>query len=171
MTGAVPTKFRTAVVWTVALFLGGSAALGLVSGCASSPFSPGVRRHYVSDEVNAFFVAGKEADYLGLQCYSPHALDLSAYDRQAGIKYPRTLRVDILTKPPARPFKTFAVLEYVPPASSPPRASLEKLKNKAREIGADALILCQAGSTPELQSLPPGGRVQAVAIKYKWVHN
>jgi hypothetical protein len=159
------------MVWTVALFLGGSAALGVVSGCASSPLSPGVRRHYISDEVNAFFVAGKEADYLGLQCFSPGALDLSAYDRQAGIKYPRTLRVDILTKPPTRPFKTFAVLEYVPPASSPPRATLEKLKDKAREIGADALIFCRAGPSPGLAGPPPGGKVQAVAIKYKWVHN
>jgi hypothetical protein len=171
MTDAVPTKLRAAMVWAVALFLGGSTLLGVVAGCASSPATSGVRRHYASDEVNAFFVAGKQADYQGLMCFSTSSLDLSAYDQQAGVKYPPTLRVDVLTKPPTRPFKTFAVLEYVPPASSRPRESLEKLKGKAREIGADALILCQAGSCPGLKGLPPGEKVQAVAIKYKWVHN
>ena len=44
---------------------------------------------------------------------------------------------------------------------------MEGLKNKAREIGADAIIICQPGVNQGLPGLPPSTKLQAVAIKYK----
>ena len=73
----------------------------------------------------------------------PGTVDLSAYSHLAGVKYPRTVQVDILKKPPSRPYKSFAVLECQPAPHSKPDEVLAGLKDKAREIGADAIILCQ----------------------------
>ena len=36
-----------------------------------------------------------------------------------------------------------------------------------KEIGADAIIICQAGQNQGLPGLPPSPQVQAVVIKYK----
>jgi hypothetical protein len=82
------------------------------------------------------------------------------------IKYPPTFQVDVLRKPPSRPYQSFAVLEFEPPPHSRPEEAVEGLKGKAREIGADAIILCQAGPDQKLAGIPTAGKMQAVAIKY-----
>jgi hypothetical protein len=120
-----------------------------------------------SAEVRTFFVAGQEADFLSTSCASTGHVDLSAYSHLAGVKYLPTLKVDILNQPPSRPYKPFAVLEYEPSSNSVPDAQMEGLKNKAREIGADALIICRPGESQGLPGLPPSTKMQAVAIKYK----
>jgi hypothetical protein len=123
-----------------------------------------------SPDVKTFFVAGREADYLSTMNCSSGDVDLSAYSHLAGVKYPPTQRVDVLSRPPSRPYKSFAVLEYKPAASSSTHTQLEGLKSKAREIGADAIILCHPGVTQGLPGLPPSANLQAVAIKYKLNH-
>jgi len=143
---------------TIFLFLG-SAVMGL-SGCAE------INRRSSPREVKAFFVAGKEAHYLALQCPTSGYVDLSAYSHLMEIKYPRTTLVEVLRKAPSRPYKSFAVLEYEPASHSRPEVVVEGLKEKAREIGADAIILCQAGLDSGLPELPPGAIMQAVAIRY-----
>lgn len=138
------------------------AAALVVLGCAETNLkSP-------SSEVKTFFVAGQEADFLGTLCGASGHVDMSAYSHLAGVKYPPTLNVDILNQPPSRPYKSFAVLEYEPSSKSSPESPLEGLKNKAREIGADALIICRPGVDQGLPGLPPStNKMQAVAIKYK----
>jgi hypothetical protein len=138
-----------------------TAGLVVVTGCAEySLKSP-------SQEVKTFFVAGQEADYLGTLHDSSGCVDLSAYSHLAGVKYPPTLKVDVLNQPPSRPYKSFAVLEYEPASTSTSLRFMEGLKTKAREIGADAIIICQPGVNQGLPGLPPSTKMQAVAIKYK----
>jgi hypothetical protein len=133
----------------------------VVLGCAETNLkSP-------SSEVKTFFVAGQEADFLGTLCGAPGHVDMSAYSHLAGVKYPPTLKVDVLNQPPSRPYKSFAVLEYEPLSNSSYDFQVEGLKNKAREIGADALIICRPGVNPGLPGLPPSNKMQAVAVKYK----
>ena len=67
---------------------------------------------------------------------------------------------------PSRPYKSFAVLECEPVAHAKPEAVLEDLKRKAREIGADAIILCHAGPDQGLPGISPTAKMQAVAIRY-----
>ncbi len=137
------------------------AAIALVvTGCAE------VNLKSPSAEVKTFFVAGHEADFLGTLCDKAGYVDLSAYSHLAGVKYPPTLKVDVLNQPPAKPYKSFAVLEFEPSvaASGEP---LEGLRGKAQEIGADAIIICQPGQNQGLPGLPPSTKMQAVAIKYK----
>jgi hypothetical protein len=143
---------------TIFLFLG-SAVMG-VSGCAEP------NRVSPSQEVGAFFVAGQEAQYLALECPTAGSVDLSAYAHLTGVKYPPTFQVDVLKKPPSRPHKSFAVLEYNSTSQLAPGAVTAKLQEKAREIGADAIILCQTGPGQKLPGIPAGGKIQAVAIKY-----
>ena len=138
------------------LFLGPAAMV--VSGCATST----VDVQAPPADVKAFFVAGNKANYLSLQSLSSNCVDLSAYDQQIGVKYPPTLKVDVLNTPPSRPYKIFAVLEY-----DGSEHLMERLKNKAREIGADALILCHADTSQGLFGAYRTQRMQAVAIKYK----
>ena len=145
-------------VVTIFLFLG-AAVMG-VSGCAET------NRVSPSQEVGAFFVAGKEAQYLALQCPTSGSVDLSAYAHLAGVKYPRTFHVDVLREPPSRPYKSFAVLEYDPAPQAKPEEVEAGLTDKAREIGADAIILCQTGPDQKLPGIPPTAKMQAVAIKY-----
>jgi hypothetical protein len=140
------------------LFLG-SAVLGF-SGCAE------INVKSPSQEVKAFFVAGNEANYQALLCKSSGNVDLSAYSHLIGVKYPPTLKVEVLTKPPSRPYKSFAVLECEPAPHGKSEEVWEGLKNKAREIGADAIILCQAGPDQGLPGIPPTSKTQAVAIRY-----
>jgi len=150
--------FGIAYAATIFLFLA-SAVMG-VFGCAEIDLkSP-------SQEVKAFFVAGKEAQYLALQCPTSGSVDLSAYSHLMEVKYPPTLQVDVLRQAPSRPYKSFAVLECEPASHSKPEAVMEDLKSKAREIGADAIILCQSGSDQRLPGISPTGKMQAVAIKY-----
>jgi hypothetical protein len=142
----------------ISLFLG-SAVMGL-SGCA------GVNLKSPPNEVKAFFVAGKEAHYLALQCPTSGSVDLSAYTHLMEVKYPRTVQVDVLKQAPSRPYKSFAVLEYETAPHSRLEDVLEGLKDKAREIGANAIILCQAGPDSGLAGTPPAAILQAVAIRY-----
>jgi hypothetical protein len=131
-----------------------------VSGCAET------KRVSPSHEVGAFFMAGKEAQYQGLECPGSGSVDLSAYTHLTGVKYPRTYQVDVLVEPPSRPYKSFAVLEYDPAPQAKSEEVEAGLKDKAREIGADAIILCQTGPDQKLAGIPPKGKMQAVAIKY-----
>jgi hypothetical protein len=149
---------RIPYVVTIFLFLG-SAVMG-VSGCGE------INRGSPSQEVKAFFVAGKEAQYLALQCPTSGSADLSAYAHLMEVKYPATIQVDVLREPPSRPYLSFAVLEFEPAPRSGAEEMLEGLKGKAREIGADAIILCQAGPDQKLAGIPAAGKMQAVAIKY-----
>ena len=71
-----------------------------------------------------------------------------------------------MREPPSRPYKSFAVLQYNPAPQAKPEEVEAGLKDKAREIGADAIILCQTGADPKLPGLPPAAKMQAVAIKY-----
>ena len=111
------------------------AALVVATGCAEYSLKT------ASEEVinKTFFVAGQEADFLNTGCASSGYVDLSAYSHLAGVKYPPTLKVDILSQPPPQPYKSFAVLEYNPSTITSTAAELEGLKSKAREIGADAI--------------------------------
>jgi hypothetical protein len=88
-------------------------------------------------------------------------VDLSAYGHLLGIKFPPTPKVDLLAGPPSQPFLPFAVLEG--PAN---KDSLREFQDKAREIGADALIICPL---EEIQRgiYPRSGRLEALALKYK----
>jgi len=148
------------IPYAVTIFLVlGSAVMG-ISGCGE------INRRSPSQEVNEFFVAGKEAQYLALQCPGSGSVDLSAYAHLMQVKYPPTLQVDVLRKPPSRPYQSFAVLEFEPSPLSGAEEVVEKLKGKAREIGADAIILCQAGPDQKLPGIPPAAKMQAVAIKY-----
>jgi hypothetical protein len=122
-------------------------------GCA------GVSEKYPSDEAKAYFAAANEANYLGVVCLSPQHVDLSAYTSYMGVKYPPTTAVEVLSGPPSRPYQAFAVLQS--PASQSSQdvspAVLAQLTNKAKAIGADAIIICR----------PPAAKAEAVAIKYR----
>jgi hypothetical protein len=159
--------WRIAYAATICLFLG-PAALG-VSGCAGVN-QPGksqeVSIRSQSQEVKAFFVAGNEANYRALLCNSAGNVDLSAYSQHIGVKYPRTVQVDVLKIPPSRPYKSFAMLECKTGPHSQSGEVLEGLKNKAREIGADAIILCQTGLDQGPSAIPPASTIQAEAIRY-----
>ncbi len=148
---------RLASALTIFLFL--AAAVIAVSGCA------GVNQKSPSQEVKAFFVAGSEAKYMALQCPSSGYADLSAYTHLMGIKYPRTFQVDVLRQPPSRPYQAFAVLECEPAPQGQSQELMAGLKDKAMEIGADAIILCH-GPELGLPGIPPTPKMQAVAIKY-----
>lgn len=141
------------------IFLFLAAAVIGVSGCA------GINTRSPSQEVKAFFVAGNEAKYLALQCPSSGYADLSAYTHLMGIKYPRTFHVDVLRQPPSRPYQSFAVLECETAPSAQSEEVMAGLKDKAMEIGADAIILCQ-GPDQGLPGMPPTSKMQAVAIRY-----
>jgi len=145
-------------VVTIFLFLG-SAVMG-ISGCGE------INRRSPSQEVNEFFVAGKEAQYLALQCPTSGSVDLSGYTHLMKVKYPPTFQVDVLREPPSRPYKSFAVLEYDPAPQAKPEEVEAGLTDKAREIGADAIILCQTGPDQKLSGIPSTAKMQAVAIKY-----
>lgn len=149
---------KVAYALTIVLLLG-SAVMG-ISGCAA------FNRKSPSQEVKAFFVAGKQAQYLALTCPTSGSVDLSAYSYLMEIKYPPTLQVDVLRKAPSRPYKSFAVLESEPAFDARVEQVVEGLKGKAREIGADAIILCQGSPDQGLPQMPPAAKMQAVAIKY-----
>jgi hypothetical protein len=149
---------RIAYAMKIFFFLG--SAIPAISGCAE------VNVNSPAHEVKAFFVAGNEAVYQGLQCPSSGYVDLSAYSHLMGVKYPPTSQVDVLRQPPSRPYKSFAMLEYEPAPHGNHEAMVEDLKNKAREIGANAIILCSAGSDPKISGITPTARMQAVAIRY-----
>jgi hypothetical protein len=156
-----PKNFVPGIVYAVAICLFLGPAVMVLSGCTV------VNVQSPPPEVKSFFVAGKEANYLGVLCLSPNAMDLSAYDQQMGIKYPPTLKVEVLNKPPSRPYKSFAVLECDPSSYANPEKLLEEFKDKGREIGADAIILCHGGASQGSLEKWATQKMQAVAIKYK----
>ena len=156
-----PKNFQPGIVYAASLCLLLGAAVMVFSGCAA------VSLQSPSKEVKTFFVAGREANLLGVLCLSPTAMDLSAYDQQMGIQYPATLKVDVLNEPPARPYKSFAVLESYSASYADHEKILEEFKNKAREIGADAIITCHAGPGQGPPGKWPAQKMQVVAIKYK----
>jgi hypothetical protein len=137
-------------------------AVILTAGCTS------MGSNSSSDEVRAFFVTAQEANYLGVLCMSPRQMDLSSYSHLMGIKYPPTHSVEVLNSPPSRPYQAFAVLESPVPYASETYdpALLEDFKNKARAIGADAIILFP----PKVEILPRrqnSAKMEAVAVKYR----
>jgi hypothetical protein len=129
----------------------GAGVMG-ISGCANL-------NQPTQSEAKAFFLAGQEANFLGIKSFSSKSVDLSPYAQQMGVKYPRTFQIDVLSGPPSRPYKSFAVLECEPAANSNPEELVEKLKCQAREIGADAIILSSG--------MARTAKMQAVAIKYR----
>jgi hypothetical protein len=149
---------RITYAGTIFLFLG-SAVMGL-SGCS------GATLQSTPNEVKAFFVAGKQANYLALQCPTSGYVDLSAYSHLMEVKYPPTTQVEVLRQAPSRPYKSFAVLEYEAGPHSRLEAVLEGLKDKAREIGADAIILCQSVPNSGTAGTSTPALLQAVAIRY-----
>ena len=153
---------------SIFLFLA-SAGIGF-SGCANVNQSGQSQQEVIlnpqSEEVSVFFVAGKAAHYLALECPTSGSVDISAYTHLMEVKYPPTFHVDVLKKAPSRRYKTFAVLECKPGPQSRSEMMLAGLKRKAREIGADAIILCQGGQVKGLPEMPPTSKMQAVAIRY-----
>jgi len=131
------------------------------SGCAEIMLQSPPR------EVKAFFMAGNEANLLTLRCLSPGAVDLSAYAPFMGVQYPPTLKVEVLSQPPTRPYQSFAVLEGESSSRSTSEELMAGFQHKAREIGADAIILCQPAPDRGLAGRPPTPKMRAVAIKYK----
>ena len=110
-------------------------------------------------------MSGKAAHYLALKSPTSGSVDISAYNHLMEVKYPPTFHVDVLRKAPSRRYKTFAVLECKPGPQSRSEM-LESLKKKAREIGADAIILWQGGHVEGLPEMLPTSKMQAVAIRY-----
>ena len=152
---------------SIFLFLALSA-IGF-SGCATvdqQGKSQEVSLKSQSQEVNTFFVAGNEANYRALSDNSPGNVDLSAYSQQLGVKYPPTLKVEVLSKPPSRPYKSFAMLECKPGPHAKAGEVLAGLKNKAREIGADAIILSHPLPDQGQSGIPSASTIQAEAIRY-----
>jgi hypothetical protein len=120
-----------------------------------------------SPEVKTFFVAGHEANYLATQGGSSGYVDLSAYSHLAGVQYPPTQNVEVLRQPPPRPYQAFAVLEGESGAPSNYARMIAGFQDKAKAIGADAILIMQPGVNQGLAGLAPSSKIQAVAIKYK----
>jgi hypothetical protein len=140
------------------------AVIILMAGCG------GAGQKSPPAEVRAFFAAANEANYLGVMRLSPNQVDLSGYTHLMGIQYPPTQKVDVLNSPPSRRYQAFAVLESSVPdaAEAYDPGLLEALKNKARAIGADAIILRHPADHLALRSgLQKASTVEAVAIKYR----
>jgi hypothetical protein len=165
MTRTLLTDFGPGMgfAWIICLFLGLAAILP--SGCAEIEVKPPSR------EVQTFFVSGQEADFLGALCLSSKGLDLSAYSHLAGVRYPPTTKVEVLYGRPSRPFQSFAVLECESNSHFQSPEVMAGFRKKAREIGADAIIMCRPGSGRVLPGMPPSAKMQAVAIKYKLTEN
>ena len=119
----------------------------------------GVSEKYPSAEAKAYFAAANEANFLGVGCMSTQHVDLSAYTSLMGTKYPPTAAVEILSEPPSRSYQAFAVLQSPASQSSQDVSPtvLNQLTDKAKSIGADAIIICRA----------PAAKAEAVAIKYR----
>jgi len=75
----------------------------------------------------------------------------SAVMLESGVSYPATQNVQILTQAPTRPFKQIAILEASGPVNTPIPYLLESMKQKAAEIGADAIIPSEYTSTYQQQ--------------------
>ena len=157
------------ITYGVSIFLFLASAVIGFSGCANVNQSGQSQQEVIvnsqPEEVSVFFVSGKAAHYLALKSPTSGSVDISAYTHLMEVKYPPTFHVDVLRKAPSRRYKTFAVLECKPGPQSRSEM-LESLKKKAREIGADAIILWQGGSEKGLPEMLPTSKMQAVAIRY-----
>lgn len=71
----------------------------------------------------------------------------SAVMLEGGVVYPPTKSVLILTEVPSRPYKQIAMLEARGPVGTPMTDLLESMRQKAAEIGADAVLPTQDAST------------------------
>ncbi len=132
----------------------------------------GVEEKYPSREAQAFFTAANEANFRGVMCQSPQHQDLSAYTSLMGVKYPPTSSVEVLSEPPSRPYQAFARLQCSAAAASPASpdvssAVLTQLTDKAKAIGADAILICAPPAGPGRQDAVRPAQVEAVAIKYR----
>lgn len=69
----------------------------------------------------------------------------------------------MLSEPPSRPYQAFAVLQSPATQSSPDVSPtvLAQLTNKAKAIGADAIIICRPPAADQ------AAKAEAVAIKYR----
>ena len=66
--------------------------------------------------------------------------------------YPPTTNVAILSAAPDRPCKAIAILETTGPANTPLPDLLESMRQKAKDIGADAIIPTQEASQRQVRS-------------------
>jgi hypothetical protein len=95
-------------------------------------------------------------------------------------KYPATTSVAILSAAPDRPCKAIAILETTGPVNTPLPDLLESMRQKAKDIGADAIIPTQEASQRQARNnlyVPwvgedqtPDGvvpRIRGIAIKYQ----
>ena len=95
-------------------------------------------------------------------------------------QYPATRSVDILSAAPDKPCKAIALLESTGPSNTSLVDLLESMRQKAKDIGADAIIPTQGASQKQVQGhlyVPWLGEDQAtssvvlkirgVAIKYQ----
>jgi hypothetical protein len=138
------------------------AALLLTGSCVTT------EQKTSQNEINAFFVAAKETNYLGVECFSAKQMDLSGYAHLTGTRYPPTQSVDLLSAPPSRPHQVFAVLETpLASASTADADTLRDLKLKARSIGADAVVLCRPSEVGGLAGPQNSTKMIALAIKYR----
>lgn len=95
--------------------------------------------------------------------------------------YPPSEKVEIVMNPPSRPYVEIAMLETAAPVGTPLTDLLENMRQKAKALGADAVIPTQDASerTPQQLFFNPwlggyqtlGGqtapRIRGLAIKYK----
>ena len=94
--------------------------------------------------------------------------------------YPATRSVDILSAAPDKPCKAIAILETTGPANASLTDLLESMRQKAKDIGADAIIPTQDASQRQAQGhlyVPWLGedqntsgivpKIRGVAIKYQ----
>jgi len=66
--------------------------------------------------------------------------------------YPPTTNVEILSAAPDRPCKAIAILETTGPANTPLPDLLESMRQKAKAIGADAIIPTQEASQRQVRN-------------------
>jgi hypothetical protein len=134
-----------------------AAGVLLAVGCRGGEVT-----HSSSPEVRAFFVAGQQARLLGMRdTLSRESIDLSAYAHLMEVRYPPTTKVDVLKGPPAQSFVLFATLKGPKPpgAACDDPAVIQGFTAKARDIGADAIIICSPGASDS--------SLEVLAIKYK----
>jgi hypothetical protein len=56
------------------------------------------------------------------------------------VRYSPSTNVEILSAPPTKPYKAIAILETAGAANAPLPDLLESMRQRAKEIGADAVI-------------------------------
>jgi hypothetical protein len=88
----------------------------------------------------------------------------SALMLDGGVSYPPTQKVQLLTQAPSRPFKPIAMLEARGPANTPITDLLEGMRQKAAEIGADAVMPTQDAKQEGLMYNPWLGGYHTISI-------